>query len=163
MKRPKRLIDRVRAVLELDDPPPRIATAMAIGVFIGCTPFLGVQTLLSLAIAIVFRLNRAATVAGTWLNLPWIMPFVYGAAFKLGTLVVSDPDGVRRAWLTYLLEHPEWLHWRDVGPLLRQISVPLLVGTTVVGGIAAIVTYAVALRIARAARHRRGTHHRRAA
>ena len=151
----RRLSDRLRAVLELDDPPPRIASALAVGVFVGCTPFVGVQTLLSLVIALAFRLNRAATVAGTWLNLPWLMPLVYGAAFKIGTLVVPDPDGLRRAWLTYLVEHPSGLRWSDLGALLEHLSIPLLVGTTVVGGLAALITYAIALAALRAIRRRK--------
>ena len=48
----RRLSGRLRAVLELDDPPRRIAIALAVGVFVGCTPFVGVQTLLSLVIAL---------------------------------------------------------------------------------------------------------------
>ncbi len=159
----RRLPVRLRAVLELDDPPPRIALALAVGVFVGCTPFLGVQTLLSFVIALVFRLNRAATIAGTWLNLPWVMPFVYGAAFKIGTLVVPDPNGLRRAWLAYLIEHPGRLRWDDLGALIEQVSVPLLVGTTVVGGVAALLTYAIALFSLRVTRGRVKVSHRRAA
>jgi uncharacterized protein (DUF2062 family) len=151
----RHLSGRLRTVLELDDPPQRIAIALAVGVFVGCTPFVGVQTLLSLVIALVFRLNRAATVAGTWLNLPWLMPLVYGAAFKVGTLVVPDPDGLRRAWLTYLVEHPGGLRWGDLGALLEHLSIPLLVGTTVVGGVAALVTYAIALPALRAMQRRK--------
>lgn len=151
----RHLPGRLRAVLELDDPPPRIALALAVGVFVGCTPFVGVQTLLSLVIAVAFRLNRAATIAGTWLNLPWLMPLVYGAAFTIGTLVVPDRDGLRRAWLNVLVEHPSGLRWSDLGALLEHLSVPLLVGTTVVGGLAALVTYAIALALLRATRRRR--------
>ena len=158
-----RLPGRLRAILELDDPPPRIALALAVGVFVGCTPFLGVQTLLSLVIAFVFRLNRAAAIAGTWLNLPWLMPLVYGAAFKIGTLVVPDPDGLRGAWLTFLIEHPGLLGWDDVGVLLEQVSLPLLVGTTVVGGVAALGTYTVARLALRKVRGRVKVGHRRAA
>jgi len=151
----RRLAGRLRALLELGDPPPRIALSLAVGVFMSCTPFLGVQTLLSLAIAMIFRLNRAAAIAGTWLNLPWVMPLVYGAAFKIGTAVVPDPDGARDAWLTYLLEHPSALRWQDIGMLLQHVSIPLLVGTTVVGGVAALVTYAIALPALRVARRRK--------
>src|SRR6185503_8685543 len=64
-------VARLGAVLRLDDPPWRVALALAIGVFISCTPFWGLQTVLSLAVATIFRLNRAVTVTGTWLNLPW--------------------------------------------------------------------------------------------
>jgi len=151
----RRLPGRLRAVLELDDPPPRIALALAVGVFVGCTPFVGVQTLLSLVIALVFRLNRAATIAGTWLNLPWLMPLVYGAAFKIGTLLVPDPDGLRRVWLNYLVEHPGGLRWSDLGALVEHLSIPVLVGTTVVGGVAALVTYVIALSALRAMRRRK--------
>src|SRR5262249_34901581 len=64
------LVARLGAVLRLDDPPWQVALALAIGVFISCTPFWGLQTVLSLAVATIFRLNRAVTVTGAWLNLP---------------------------------------------------------------------------------------------
>jgi uncharacterized protein (DUF2062 family) len=136
---------RLRALLHLDDPPPRIALALAVGVFVGCTPLWGVQTLLSLAIAIVFRLNRAATVTGTWLNLPWFAPLVYGAALKVGTLVLPDPSGVRDAWLAALTVNPNAFGWRDLLMAAREISGALVIGTAVVGAAAAAVTYFVAL------------------
>ena len=61
------LFDRVRGLLHLDDPPWRIALALALGVFISCTPLYGVQTVLALLLATLFRLNKAATVLRTWL------------------------------------------------------------------------------------------------
>lgn len=154
---------RLREVLHLDDPAPRLALALAVGVFIGCTPFWGLQTVLSLAVALVFRLNRLATVAGTWLNLPWIAPLVYGAALRIGTLIVPDPSGTRGAWLAYLLEHPTRVGWHDVRVLLAEISLPLLIGTTVVGLVAAAVTYVVALRLITARRRARTAGPRRVA
>jgi uncharacterized protein (DUF2062 family) len=157
------LADRLRAVLHLDDPPPRIAFALAVGVFIGCTPFLGLQTLLSLAVAVVFRLNRAATITGTWLNLPWFAPFVYGAALTIGALVVPDPDGLRRAWLDYFLQHPGSFGWSDYVALFRELSAALLVGTAVVGGAAAMATYFVALALISGRRRRAEASRRRAA
>jgi uncharacterized protein (DUF2062 family) len=157
--------DRLRALLHLDDPPPRIALALAVGVFIGCTPFWGLQTLLSLVVAVVLRLNRAATVTGTWLNLPWIAPFVYGAALKVGTLVVPDPRGMRDAWLQYFLEHPGSFGWEEYLALFRELSLAVLVGTAVVGGTAALATYWIALVLISARRRRPdgGAAHRRAA
>lgn len=131
-------------VLQLDDRPARVALALAVGVFISCTPFWGVQTLLSVTVATVFRLNRLATVAGTWLNLPWFAPFVYAAALKIGTTVLPDPDGTRSAWLGSLIADPGRLSWRLVLELLPQISLALVIGTTIVGTIAAVATYVVA-------------------
>ncbi|HEY3067295.1 MAG TPA: DUF2062 domain-containing protein [Methylomirabilota bacterium] len=124
------LLARFRNALHLDDPPWKIALALAVGVFISCTPFYGLQTLLSIAVAWVLRLNRAATVAGAWLNLPWFAPFVYAGALAVGAAIMPHVKGVAGQSLT------------------------LLVGTTIVGAVAAVVTYAVALALIRRRRAR---------
>lgn len=134
----------LRELLHLDDPPRRLALALAVGVFIGCTPFWGLQTLLSIVVASLFRLNRAATVTGTWLNLPWFAPFVYGAAIKIGLLVAPDLQPAEAASLDLLLRDPGALSWGTVWSWLRGSSLVLLVGSTIVGVLAAGLTYAIA-------------------
>ena len=114
------LVERLGALVRLDDPPWRIALALAVGVFISFTPFWGVQTLLALLVAALFRLSKTATVTGAWLNLPWFAPFVYAGALGLG-------------------------HWLVPGAGdLKAVTVALLVGTTVLGAAAALVTWLVA-------------------
>ena len=128
------LRERFVALLHLDDPPWRVALALAVGVFISFTPFLGFQTLLALLVAAVARLNAAVVVTGTWLNLPWFMPFVYAGGLKLG------------AWLL-----------RDLHSL-GDWSLALLIGTTLLGFVAAVVTYVVAFGVMRRrSRRRRAT------
>ena len=138
-----RLTGQLGAVLHLDDSPPRIALALAVGVFISCTPFYGLQTLLSLGIATLFRLNKAATITGTWLNLPWFAPFVYGLALHIGSLILPDPQGIDAAALAGLLRTSASLSWANVVQLLRDVSLALLIGTTVVGAAAGIATFVV--------------------
>jgi uncharacterized protein (DUF2062 family) len=116
----RRTLARFPAVLHFDDPPGRLALALAVGVFISCTPFYGLQTVLSVLVATLFGLNKAATVTGTWLNLPWFTPFVYSAALAIGGRLVPDLRGI------------------------QGLSVALLLGTTIVGVVAAATTYAVA-------------------
>jgi uncharacterized protein (DUF2062 family) len=115
----RRLLDRFQGLLQLDDAPWRIALALAVGVFISCTPTLGFQTLLALLVATLARLNRAATVTGVWINLPWVTPFVYAGALKLGAVILPDQSG------------------------MSGFSLMLLVGTTIIGAAAAVVTYFV--------------------
>jgi uncharacterized protein (DUF2062 family) len=122
---------RLTALLSLDDPPWRTAMALAVGVFISCTPFWGFQTLLALLVATVFRLKHGVTVLGTWLNLPWFAPFLYAGAVKLGALLLPDLSGLA-GWSTWLL-----------------------VGSTTIGLAAAVVTWAIAFAVMRLRRQRR--------
>jgi uncharacterized protein len=115
----RRLLDRFHGLLQLDDAPWRIALALAVGVFISCTPTLGFQTLLALLVATLARLNRAATVTGVWINLPWVTPLVYAGALKLGSVVLPTQSG------------------------MSGFSLMLLVGTTIIGAAAGVVTYFV--------------------
>jgi hypothetical protein len=125
------LRERLLSLLHLDDPPWRVALALAVGVFISFTPFLGFQTLLALLVAAVFRLNAAVLVTGTWLNLPWFMPFVYAGALHLGAVLLPDLEGFG-GW-----------------------SLALLVGSTLLGLGAAVVTYVVAFGVMRRRSRRR--------
>ena len=148
---------KFRALLHLDDPPRRLALALAVGVFISCTPFWGLQTVLCLLVATIFRLNRAATLTGTWINLPWFAPFVYGAALKIGLLIAPGSGEANTVAFDLLLRDPGALSWATVWSWVRGSSIPLLVGSTVVGAAAAAVTYVIAFAaLARRRRARRG-------
>ena len=138
---------RFRELLRFDDSPRRLAVALAVGVFVSCTPFWGLQTVLAIAAAAVFRLNRAATVLGTWLNLPWFAPLVYGAAIKIGLLVAPGLREADAASFDLLLRDPGALSWSTVWSWLRGSSLPLLVGSTIVGLVAGAATFAIALTV----------------
>ena len=131
MMTPRQAAARLAALLALDDHPWRVALALAIGVFISFTPFWGFQTLIALVVATVCRLNRAVTIAGTWLNLPWFAPFVYAGAVKLGAWLVPDLSG------------------------LAGLSAWLFLGTTTLGLAAAALTWVTAWTVMRVRRARR--------
>jgi uncharacterized protein (DUF2062 family) len=144
----RRLGARLRALLHLDDPPPRLALGLAVGVVISCTPFLGVQTLLGLLVAWAFGLHRAAVVTGVWLNLPWFAPAVYGVALAVGHRLV--PGAHDDSWLARVRQLAGPLPGSDLWALFRELSLALLVGSTVVGLVAGALTYGVALAVLRA-------------
>ncbi len=144
-----KLFDRLHALLHLDDPPWRIATALALGVFISCTPLYGVQTVLALLLAALFRLNKAVTVVGAWLNLPWFAPFVYGAGLKIGARVLGEVRDREAESLAILFGQPLRVSLSDLVAVLPDVSLALVIGTTLVGLVAAGVTYLVALGVIR--------------
>jgi uncharacterized protein len=143
-------------LLHLDDPPWRLALALAVGVFISCTPLYGAQTVLALVLATVFRLNKAATVVGTWLNLPWFAPFVYAAALKIGAWVLAEVRNREAESLALLFGTPLRMSLHDLVSVLPDISLALVIGTTVVGLVAGTATYLIALGMIRRRRARTG-------
>ena len=143
------LAARLGAVLRLDDPPWRVALALAVGVFISCTPFYGLQTVLSLAVATIFRLNRAVTVTGTWLNLPWFAPIVYGFALRIGAFVLPYLHGADVSEMVELVKLASTMSISDMLDLLGSLSLALLIGTAAVGTLAGAVTYVAAILVLR--------------
>jgi uncharacterized protein len=161
----------VTAVLHLDEEPSRLAAALGVGVFIGITPFFFLHTLLALLVATCFRLNKVATVTGAWINLPWFAPFVYAFCLELGKAIVSGDFsivwriGELPGYATSLLRTHPIAHADSFTRLLWQVmfesSLPLFVGTTVVGLVAGVTTYFLTLEAIREIRRLR--HHPHAA
>jgi uncharacterized protein (DUF2062 family) len=74
----------LQVLLHIEDTPHRTALAFAIGVWIAFFPVWGIHTGMALAIAFLFRLNRAAIVVGAWINNPWTMAPMYMGGTILG-------------------------------------------------------------------------------
>jgi hypothetical protein len=129
-----------RAVFYVQDTPHRIALAFGVGVFIAFSPLLGIHTALALGLAFLFRLSRVAILAGAWTNNPWTLApmFMAGTALGCGLLGVSPES----------LEAIDWgLHGRAFYSALweglRPLLLPFVVGNTVLGVIAGVLSYLV--------------------
>jgi uncharacterized protein len=163
----RRLRERASHVLHLDEEPSRLAAGMAVGVFIGVTPFYGLHTLLALIAAYVFRLNKVATITGAWLNLPWSAPFVYGFCFRLGEAVLTGDWSTFSlhsiyGLATYLRASPRQTAgtlYRVVWDMLFVASKPLFVGTTIVGLVLSVAAYFITLEAVRDVRRLRARMH----
>jgi uncharacterized protein (DUF2062 family)/trans-aconitate methyltransferase len=62
----------------------RAAAAVFVGIFIGIVPIYGFQTLAALGLAFVFRLNKPLTFASTFINNPFLQPFLVVGSVQLG-------------------------------------------------------------------------------
>jgi uncharacterized protein len=141
---------RIRSWLEqllhTHDTPHRTALAYAVGVLMGFSPMLGLHTVLGLALAFVFRLNRVAVVLGVYSNLPWLVPAYYTIATIAGAAVLGV-DVQPRA-LEEAMRAISAATWGDFGGLARRLA-PILwayvLGSTVGSIILAAVAYRVSL------------------
>lgn len=67
--------------------PFRAAAAVFLGIFIGIMPIYGFQVLTAVGVALLFRLNKPLTVAGTFVNNPLLQPFIIFSSVELGCLL----------------------------------------------------------------------------
>lgn len=120
--------------------PTRLATALAVGVFIGCTPFFGVQVPLSILTAHRLKLHPLAVVTGANISFPPV-----GVLIVMASVIVGH-------WLIHgqMLDLGE-LQWQrseilqTAGMLLGQWAL----GSVVVGGVLALLTFVLALGVLR--------------
>ncbi|MDO6596016.1 DUF2062 domain-containing protein [Oceanihabitans sp. 2_MG-2023] len=71
------------------DTPTKKALSVALGVFIGLSPFWGFHTLLVISLAVLFRLNKAISFGFSNVSLPPFIPFVLYASSKIGQTILG--------------------------------------------------------------------------
>ncbi len=126
--------DNIRYILTVKGSPKSIATAFAIGVFIGMSPFLGLHTIMALVVANILGLNRMVTLAGAYLTNPWTIVPIYSFCTWFGVKITGYGDMVPE------INFHEITIFNIVN-VLKSLVVPFFVGTTVVGLFAAGVSY----------------------
>jgi len=116
------------AILSLDSHPGHIAAGFAVGVFISFTPFFGLHTPLAIAAAFILRLNKLTCITGAWINTPITVIPILGLSYKLGRILRGLPPGEL---------HLKGLEWQ----YLEKHATSLLLGSSILGFIAAILSY----------------------
>jgi uncharacterized protein (DUF2062 family) len=152
----------IEALLHLQDSPPRLAAALAFGVAMGFTPFLGLQVLIGMSVAFLLRLNRVAVLAGMCANLPWIMVPWYAATTAIAGAImgVAVPGDIGPA-LSAVMAHSPFsaAFWTTLIAVVRPWAWPFVVGPTVGGLLLGAIAYPVALALIRARRRARDGRH----
>ncbi|NMH27707.1 DUF2062 domain-containing protein [Flavobacterium silvaticum] len=73
-------------VIHNEDSPRKKALSIALGVFIGISPFWGFQTALVILLAVVFKLNKAIAFAFSNVSIPPMIPFIIIGSLQIGSL-----------------------------------------------------------------------------
>jgi uncharacterized protein (DUF2062 family) len=147
-----------RRLLAIDDPPERTALAFSIGVFIAFSPFLGLHTIAATLIAFLFRFNKIAIYAGTFLNNPFLtlVPIII-ASYAVGALVLGRPLGIPAEGVE-LLKHPRIFsvdYYRQMIVHSGYIVGPFALGATLLSVVCSVLAYPLTLWALRAHRKRR--------
>ena len=122
-----------RVLTEGLDPVPA-GIAVFWGIFIGIVPIYGLQTLVALGIAFLFRLNKPLVLACTFVNNPLLQPFLVIASLEIG--------------LYFRTGHLQSWHGMVITPaVLREQIFSWFLGSLVLGFIAGLFAagFAIAL------------------
>lgn len=134
------LKDKIQLILRVKDTPQRTSIAFALGIFIGMSPLFGIHTLLGLAVAYLFRLNKLVTIVGVYVTNPWTIIPIYTFSTWVGAKLLG---------INKILPDIDWSNItfssviKDLGPLLM----PFIVGTLLIGVLSSVVSYIIIYRL----------------
>lgn len=123
--------------LRLQGAPDEIAKGVAIGIFVGMTPTLGVQMVIAIFVAIWLKQNKIAAALGVWITNPVTAAPIYALQYESGRRLLQMPR----------LQFPEELTFEAMKTLGWDLMGPLLFGSLIYAVICSIIAYSVTLRL----------------
>lgn len=104
------------------------SASLALGIFMGIAPVWGWQMAIALALAILFRLNKAITLVASNVSIPPLIPFILIASYMTGGLVLNRHEALNlNSGIT--LEFVKKNFWQYiVGSMVFGATVSILAG-----------------------------------
>ncbi len=115
--------------------PREVALGFALGLFIGFTPTMGGQILISVFLASVFKWNKITAAIGVQVTNPFSAPLIYGFTYVIGAKLI----GVQRP-----VDFELTFNWHGIVSMMDQaptIFLSLTVGGIIIGIPVAAIGY----------------------
>lgn len=149
----EKIVKRFSDVINQNASPHSIALGLALGIFVGFLPIMGVQMAVVFLFSIPFKsANKPAAVAGVWITNPITVIPIYAFIYWVGTFFYPG-KAILSSYAEFQARFVEIL---SLGSALEQtkafiglgadIFVPMCVGGTVAGVVFGILTYLVTKR-----------------
>ncbi len=152
-KKKRRVVIPFRAIFKwlvrLRRSPRAVAGGFALGVFLAFTPTIGFQLVLAVFLATFLNLNRPAAMMTVWITNVATMAPIYTFNYWVGSLFLSGPP-VSEVYQTFasigaqLVKMDFWelgTQFETMLGLSGAMAIPLILGSIIVGLIAAALTY----------------------
>ncbi|HLN57230.1 MAG TPA: DUF2062 domain-containing protein [Thermoanaerobaculia bacterium] len=135
-------------LLGREESPERVAAAIAVGIGVGFSPFLGFHIWIALGLAFLLRLNKIDAALGQFVGNPWTLPAIYALGYRLGRRLLNyDRRSVPSLAWDRLLHSDFWKAFKGAAFAPRLLS--FLVGTTVIAIFIGVMAYGLFLAILR--------------
>ena len=134
-------------VLHTDDTPHAIALGTALAVFVAFLPLVGIQMVVAIGLAALFRANKAVCVPVVWITNPVTMGPIYFGCYEVGRLVVPTAWSGNELGLARLIENAKTASlldptfWRDALWALAGAGIDLWIGCVIVGAVFSVAGY----------------------
>ena len=109
--------------------PEAVARGMALGVFIGMTPTVGIQIPLALFLAMLLKENQIAAQIGVWVSNPLTTIPLYTFNFQLGKYIIGGND----------FKPPNFSSIHEIINLGKELLLPLAIGSLFSAVAAAVI------------------------
>ncbi|MFW6132299.1 MAG: DUF2062 domain-containing protein [Planctomycetota bacterium] len=128
-------------VLHVDDTPHRIALGVAIGVWAGWMPIVGIQMITTFIVATLLRANKVVGMPWVWISNPATMAPMYLTDYWVGC-VLTGRDWKNPGFIDALHAPGGWMDkiiaWLEA---TGNVVAPLMLGGFVVGVVFALPCY----------------------
>lgn len=142
-------------------PPERVALGLALGIFVGFLPIMGIQMAVVSLFALPLRANLKAAIAGVWISNPVTFIPLYYANYTFG-LLFWPAEGTSKETFVEALEAASDFNWSAIWDSLTalfdmgtDILIPLWMGSAILGLVFGVPTYFVTKRAVSKYRERR--------
>ncbi|PSN19331.1 DUF2062 domain-containing protein [filamentous cyanobacterium CCP5] len=132
--------------LRLRGSPQELSRGIASGVFAGCFPLFGLQTLIGVGVATVFRGNKVLAAASTWISNPFTYLPIFAFNYQVGEWLLG------RGSLQNFDSLDSLKSWMEMG---TDVTTRLMLGSAVVGIVVGLISYYLGIRVINRLRQRR--------
>lgn len=135
----RRIKVRMKRVFRTGERAEKMSLSLAVGVFVGISPLIGLHTVIILAVAFIFRLNKIAALAGTFINNPWTFMPISSVSIAFGYLLMGEkprfvePGSEAAPDIVSL--------WAAFYANMEELLIPFVLGSTVLGVVSSVATY----------------------
>ena len=127
--------------LKIRGHPREIALGFALGLLVGMTPFMGLHTVVAVAVAALFKWNKISAAISVWITNAVTAPIIYGITYLIGARIM----GIERAFNLKNINSLSAVHQLILKT--PEIVWAMLVGGVVIGLPLAVIGYYVAFSI----------------
>lgn len=137
-------------VLHTDDSAHSIALGAGIATFVAFLPLIGLQTVIAVGLAALFRANKVVCIPIVWITNVFTMVPIYGACLALGRFVLSKSGPIDDSAVLATLENTpaagffELAYWEAALHRSLEVGREVWVGCAIVSTVTSVAAYFLA-------------------